>query len=74
VYSGTNCGNGVYAGPNTSCAFAQNVAANYTGAGSDYAFSPVTGEEYDMTCGGPGTDQDVVTCTGGDDASVQFTT
>ncbi len=64
----------MYAGPNTSCAFAQNVAANYTGYGADYAYSPVTGQNYTMYCNGPGTYQDVVTCTGGNNASVQFIT
>jgi hypothetical protein len=75
VYSGTSCGAGVYAGPNTSCAFAQNVAADYNGAaydvGSDVetVYSPVTGESYSMTY----TESDgVVTATGGNDASVQF--
>jgi hypothetical protein len=75
VYSGANCGGGVYAGPNTSCAFAQNVAADYNGAaydvGSDVetVYSPVTGESYSVTY----TESDgVVTATGGNDASVQF--
>ena len=38
----TNCGGGVYAGAGTSCLFALNVAADYTGTGPDYAYSPVT--------------------------------
>ena len=51
----TNCGSGanggeVYAGPDTSCPFAQNVAANWTGPGADYAYSPVTGLNYTMNC------------------------
>jgi hypothetical protein len=65
----------VYAGPNTSCAFAQNVAADYNGAAYDAGpqvetvYSPVTGESYSMTY----TWSDgVVTATGGNDASVQF--
>ena len=70
VYSGTDCGGGVYAGANTSCPFAENVAANYTGPGADYAYSPVTGLNYTMTCNEAGYGN--VTCTGGDDASVQF--
>ena len=41
---------GVYAGPETTCPFAQNVEANYTGLGADYAYSPVTGEDYTMNC------------------------
>jgi hypothetical protein len=75
VYSGANCGGGVYAGPNTSCAFALNVAADYNGAAYDAGpqvetvYSPVTGESYSMTY----TWSDgVVTATGGNDASVQF--
>ncbi len=74
VYSGANCGRGVYAGPNTSCAFALNVAANYTGVGgADYAYSPVTGLNYTMYCYGPGTNQYQASCTGGNNASVKFT-
>ena len=78
--SGTNCGtdaNGysVYAGANTSCPFALNVAASYNGAAYDAGpqvisvYSPATGESYSMTY----TWSDgVVTATGGNDASVQF--
>ena len=69
----TNCGGGVYAGADTSCPFALNVAANYTGGGADYAYSSVTGQNYTMYCYGPGTYQDVVTCTGGNNAEVAFT-
>jgi hypothetical protein len=69
VYSGSNCGDGVYAGANTSCPFALNVYANYTGPGDDFAYSSVTGENYTMFC----TESDgQVTCTGGIGASVQF--
>ncbi|MGO9779995.1 MAG: hypothetical protein ACLPQY_09550 [Streptosporangiaceae bacterium] len=67
--SRTDCGDGVYAGPNTSCSFAANVAQNYTGPGADHASSPVTGQDYTMNCTeSAGT----VTCTGGNNASVQF--
>jgi serine/threonine-protein kinase len=66
----TDCGGGVYAGADTSCPFAQNVAANYTGPGADYAYSPVTGLSYIMNCNTWGYGN--VTCTGGDNASVQF--
>jgi len=47
-----------------------NVAANYTGPGLDYAYSPVTGQTYAMDCEiyGAGT----VICTGGNNAMVQF--
>jgi hypothetical protein len=60
----------VYAGPNTSCQFAWNVASNYIGPGPEYAYSPVTGESYLMNCdiAGAGT----VICTGGNNAYVQF--
>ena len=60
----------IYAGPNTSCQFALNVAASYTGPGPDYAYSPVTGANYLMNCAiaGAGT----VICTGGNNAYVQF--
>jgi len=67
--SGTDCGDGVYAGPNTSCSFAANVAQNYTGPGADYASSPVTGQDYTMNCT---ESSGTVTCTGGNNASVQF--
>jgi hypothetical protein len=69
--SGNNCGGGVNAGPNTSCAFAQNVAAAYNGPGYDteYVYSPVTGQSYEMTYTQDGS---VVSATGGNDASVQF--
>jgi hypothetical protein len=69
--SGNNCGGGVNAGPNTSCAFAQNVAAAYNGPGYDteYVYSPVTGQSYEMTYNQSGS---VVYATGANDASVQF--
>lgn len=69
----TNCGGGVYAGADTSCPFALNVAANYTGAGADDAYSPVTGLSYTMSCNGGFGAGDTVTCTGGDNALVEFT-
>jgi serine/threonine kinase PknH len=65
----TNCGGDVFAGPDTSCPFALNVAEDYTGLGADYAYSPVTGLNYTMTCTeGVST----VVCTGGDNAYVQW--
>jgi hypothetical protein len=64
----TYCGGQVSAGADTSCPFAQNVAADYTGTGLDEAYSPVTGETYDMNCSG----SDPVVCTGGDNAFVEF--
>jgi hypothetical protein len=69
--SGNNCGGGVNAGPNTSCPFAENVAADYNGPGSDVetVYSPVTGDSYTMYYTQEGS---VVYATGGNDASVQF--
>jgi hypothetical protein len=70
--SSGNCGGGVSAGPNTSCAFALNVAAAYSGTdgSSAYVYSPVTGQSYTMTYNQSGY---VVYATGGNDASVTFT-
>ena len=68
----TNCGEDVYAGAGTSCPFALNVAADYTGLGADYAYSPVTGLDYTMSCDGGSGARDLVTCTGGDNALVEF--
>ena len=62
------CSEAHCAGPDTSCPFAQNVEANYTGLGADYAYSPVTGENYTMNCvAGYGNlnGGDSVVCTGG---------
>ena len=64
----TNCGGGVYAGADTSCSFALNVAADYTGTGPDYAYSPVTGLSYTMNC----YDSNPIICTGGNNALVQI--
>ena len=59
----------------TTCAFAQNVRAAYYGSGSTnpatgaislVAFSPITGDRYDMTC----VSRHPAYCTGGDDAEV----
>jgi hypothetical protein len=46
----TDCGNYLYVNADTSCSFAQNVEADYTGLGPDYASSPVTGLNYTMNC------------------------
>jgi hypothetical protein len=71
--SGQPCGGGVYAGPNTSCAFARNVRAAYYEAPGRSAtvrvFSPVTDTTYTMSCAPSGS---AVTCSGGNDASVTF--
>ena len=71
----TDCGGYLYVNADTSCSFAQNVEANYTGLGPDYAYSPVTGENYTMNCvAGYGNlnGGDSVVCTGGDNALVEW--
>ena len=79
----TDCGTGtgdnqVYAGPNTSCAFAISVEETYhatgtamptSGSRSINVYSSVTGQSYTMECSGS---TSLVTCTGGNDASVEF--
>jgi hypothetical protein len=70
---GTSCGGGLWAGPNTSCGFAENVREAYDeapGASATVrAFSPATGETYTMSCRPSGSG---VTCSGANDASVAF--
>ena len=71
----TDCGNYLYVNADTSCPFAQNVEANYTGLGADYAYSPATRENYTMNCvAGYGNlyGGDSVVCTGGDNALVEW--
>ena len=66
-----NVGNSIWAGPNTSDAFAWNVVAAWDGTpGVKYVYSPVTGQTYAMTYQivGAGT----VIATGGNGAYVQF--
>lgn len=68
---GTSCGNGLAVGPNTTCAFAENVREEYRASGGSTvieAYSPVTKQAYTMTCTGTA----VVTCTGGNNATVYF--
>ena len=60
----------MWAGPNTSCPFALNVATNYNGSGPDNARSPTTGQDYTMSCSG--SVSTTVLCTGGNDASVKW--
>jgi Glucodextranase, domain B len=64
----TACGNGLAVGPDTTCAFAENVRSAYesSGPGTVSAYSPVTKKTYAMSCvaGSP------VVCTGGNNASV----
>ena len=68
-----SCGGVVFAGPDTSCPFADNVANAYTSAGDSghvtvTASSPATGETYTMQCSG----QSPVSCSGGNNALVVF--
>jgi hypothetical protein len=67
----TACGGGLSVGPDTTCAFAQNVRSAYEnegGAGTHEVYSPVTEKTYSMTCssGAP------VICRGANNASVYF--
>jgi hypothetical protein len=69
------CGGAVFVGPDTSCAFARNVAKAYAssvmaGNGTVTASSPVTGESYEMRC----TEGALVVCRGGTNAVVEFYT
>jgi hypothetical protein len=70
---GTDCGGGLFAGPNTSCAFAINVRRAWLDApgatNSVRVFSPVTNQTYTMNCGPSGSG---ITCSGGNNASVTF--
>jgi Glucodextranase, domain B len=71
-YSATDtaCGNGLAVGPATTCAFAENVRSAYdsSGPGTVTAYSPVTNRTYAMTCSNGSS----VVCTGGNNASVYF--
>ena len=64
----TACGGGVYAGADTSCPFALNLAGSYAGPGINDAYSPVTGQTHAMDCTG----ELPVICTGGNNALVEF--
>jgi hypothetical protein len=70
-----DCGEAVFAGPNTSCPFAKNVRDMYFSVPGDSVeidvFSPVTGKTYTMSCVKTGRH---VTCRGGNDAVVMFVT
>jgi hypothetical protein len=71
--SATDCGGGLHAGPNTTCAFAQNVRSAWGEApGSTNTlrvYSPVTGQTYTMNCSPAGGG---ITCSGGNNASVSW--
>ena len=67
----TQCNDWVAVNANTSCEFAQNVAAAYASNGGGsvilrQVYSPITKKYYDMTC----TKSDLVICTGGNNAAV----
>ena len=66
----TACRNELAVGPDTTCAFAENVRSAYdgTGPGTVMAYSPVTNRSYAMSC----STGDAVVCTGGNNASVYF--
>lgn len=70
--AGGACGDGVTAGPNTTCPFARNVRdVYYRNGGGEIVvnvYSPVTGKTYAMSCRA-GTPH---SCTGGNNASVTF--
>jgi hypothetical protein len=72
--SGTDCGDGLTAGPATSCPFAQNVRTAWEATPGETntvsAWSPVTNQWYTMSCG-PQDSGDGILCTGvGADNSV----
>jgi hypothetical protein len=71
--NGRSCGGGLFAGPNTSCAFAENVRRAYNSApgatASVRVYSPATGQTYTMNCAPSGSG---ITCSGGNNASVTF--
>lgn len=70
TYDTSGCGNGLLVGPNTSCAFAENVRAEYADSGPGWisVYSPVTDRTYNMFCTGGSPH----VCTGGNNAAVFF--
>jgi hypothetical protein len=70
--SGTSCGSGVTAGPETTCGFALNVRAEYyavvgEGSGEFEAYSPTLNEWFPMYCTGAPHE-----CSGAITATVYF--
>jgi hypothetical protein len=70
-------GGGLNYNANTSQAFAENTELAYLAAAGDVAsyatveaYSPVTGQDYAMTCGPSENNEEV--CTGGNNAEVEF--
>ena len=74
VPTGGGCGDGVTAGANTTCPFALAVHQAWVNTpGVDntvQAYSPVTHQSYTMSCSETG--GGIITCTGGNNASVSF--
>ena len=73
----TACGDRVWAGPDTSCAFAQNVREQYImghhregESAMLNVYSPVTQQTYTMNCVRGGIS--AITCRGGNNAVVNF--
>jgi type II secretory pathway pseudopilin PulG len=71
--SSGNCGGSLSVGPNTTCAFAENVEYEYfaeigAGSGTVTAYSPVTEKLYSMYC----TAGEPHECSGGNNATVYF--
>ena len=64
------CGGGLSANSNTTCAFARNVRDAYegTGSGTVEVYSPAIDRTYTMSCTGGSPH----TCTGGNNAAVYF--
>ena len=64
----------MYAGSNTSCPFALNVQQAWSASevtnGTVYAYSPVTGQSYAMSC--TEAEAGTIECSGGNNAYVQF--
>lgn len=67
----TECSSSIAVNSHTSCAFAENVARAFdaAGVGTVTAYSPVTGQDYSMSCREASTDG-LYVCTGGNDAKV----
>ncbi len=65
----------IFAGPGTSCPFANSVGDQYRSPGVENVYSPTTGQTYAMDCevtGPDGNGGSMITCTGGNDAVVKF--
>jgi hypothetical protein len=69
-YNMVHCGDGLAVGPNTSCGFAENVRAEYSGNGPGWisVYSPATNRTYNVFCTGSSPH----VCTGGNNAAVYF--